>query len=121
MYLPEIASENPRFFERDAPPLSMEFPGGSKIFLLGEHAYGVAAAVSATTETSLSVILLAVRHSVIQCHSALLHSPPYSSSQLKRLRMTSSKPSYRIDDLATISPLSKLQRWLASWGGLWER
>ena len=120
MCLPEVASEDPRFLERDAPPLSEEFPEGSKIFFLGEHAYGVAATVSATTETSLAVIL-AVRLLVILCHRALLNSSPYSSSRLKRLRMTSSKLSYKIGDPVTTSPLSKLQRWLASRGGLWER
>lgn len=57
MCLTQVASEDPRFLERDAPPLSEEFPEGSKIFFLGEHAYGVAAQVSATTDTSLSVIL----------------------------------------------------------------
>ncbi|KII85287.1 hypothetical protein PLICRDRAFT_116682 [Plicaturopsis crispa FD-325 SS-3] len=57
MTLPEVVCEDPRFLERDAPPLSEEFPEGSKIFFLGEHAYGVAAQVSATTETTLSVIL----------------------------------------------------------------
>jgi 5'-3' exoribonuclease 1 len=60
MTLSEVASEDPRFLERDAQPLSEEFPEGSKIFFLGEHAYGVAAQVSSTTETTLSV-LLAVR------------------------------------------------------------
>ncbi|KAF7319188.1 5'-3' exoribonuclease 1 [Mycena chlorophos] len=57
MTLSQVASEDPRFMEREAPPLSEEFPEGSKIFFLGEHAYGVAAAVSATTDTTLSVIL----------------------------------------------------------------
>jgi 5'-3' exoribonuclease 1 len=57
MALSEILSEDPRFVEKDAPPLSQEFEQGSRIFFLGEHAYGVAAQVSATTETSLSVIL----------------------------------------------------------------
>ena len=57
MCLSEVASEDPRFLEREAPKLSEEFPEGSKIFFLGEHAYGVAAQVSATTETTLSVIL----------------------------------------------------------------
>jgi 5'-3' exoribonuclease 1 len=57
MAVAEVTSEDPRFLERDAPPLSEEFPEGSKIFFLGEHAYGVAAQVSATTETTLSVIL----------------------------------------------------------------
>ncbi|KAG6827914.1 hypothetical protein H0H92_009983 [Tricholoma furcatifolium] len=57
MCLPEVVSEDPRYLERAAPPLSEEFPDGSKIFFLGEHAYGVAAQVSSTTEKSLSVIL----------------------------------------------------------------
>ncbi|KAJ7767274.1 exonuclease II [Mycena metata] len=57
MTLSEVASEDPRFLEREAPPLSEEFPEGSKIFFLGEHAYGVAAQVSATTDNALSVIL----------------------------------------------------------------
>jgi 5'-3' exoribonuclease 1 len=57
MCLSEVASEDPRYMERAAPPLSEEFPAGTKIFFLGEHAYGVAAQVSATTESTLSVIL----------------------------------------------------------------
>ena len=53
------ASEDPRYAERPAPPLSEEFPEGSKIFFLGEHAYGVAAQVNKTEEKerTLSVIL----------------------------------------------------------------
>lgn len=54
----DVVSEDPRFLERKAPPLSEEFPEKSKIFFLGEHAYGVAAQVSATTEDALSVILV---------------------------------------------------------------
>jgi 5'-3' exoribonuclease 1 len=57
MTLSEIASEDPRFMERDAPPLSEEFPEGTKLFFLGEHAYGVAAQVSSTSDTNLSVML----------------------------------------------------------------
>ncbi|KAF8975312.1 exonuclease II [Cyathus striatus] len=57
MCLSEVASEDPRFLEREAPPLSEEFPEGSKIFFLGEHAYGVAAEVFATSESTLSVVL----------------------------------------------------------------
>ena len=56
-----VESEDPRFLEKDAPPLHEEFPAGSKIIFLGEHGYGVAAQVSETTETTLSVIL-AVSH-----------------------------------------------------------
>ncbi|KAF5378954.1 hypothetical protein D9757_008738 [Collybiopsis confluens] len=57
MVVSSVGAEDPRYTERPAPPLSEEFPEGSKIFFLGEHAYGVAAQVSATTDTSLSVIL----------------------------------------------------------------
>lgn len=62
MCLSEVTSEDPRFREREPPQLSEEFPEGSKIFFLGEHAYGVAAQISATREVdgadpSLSVIL----------------------------------------------------------------
>ena len=48
--VPKVASDSPRFLDADAPPLSEEFPEGSKIFFLWEHVYGVAAAVSAATE-----------------------------------------------------------------------
>ncbi|KAJ4480064.1 exonuclease II [Lentinula aciculospora] len=57
MTVSAVGAEDPRYIERPAPPLSEEFPEGSKIFFLGEHAYGVAAQVSATTDTSLSVVL----------------------------------------------------------------
>ena len=61
MVISQVASEDPRFLEKEAPPLSEEFPDGCKIFFLGEHAYGVAAQVASTTNDTLSVIL-AVRH-----------------------------------------------------------
>jgi 5'-3' exonuclease len=54
--LSEVASEDPRFAEKEVP-LSEEFPEGSKIFFLGEHAYGVAAQVSLATDKTLPVIL----------------------------------------------------------------
>ena len=57
MAVTEVHSEDPRFLEKAPPPLSEEFPLGSKVFFLGEHAYGVAAQVSGTTQDSLSVIL----------------------------------------------------------------
>ncbi|KAF8799408.1 hypothetical protein BYT27DRAFT_7217717 [Phlegmacium glaucopus] len=52
-----VASEDPPFLERKAPKLSEEFPEGSKIFFLGEHAYGVPAQVS--TNTGNNFIILA--------------------------------------------------------------
>ncbi|KAJ3807699.1 exonuclease II [Lentinula aff. lateritia] len=57
MTVSAVGVEDSRYLERPAPSLSEEFAEGSKIFFLGEHAYGVAAQVSATTDTSLSVIL----------------------------------------------------------------
>ena len=57
MTLSEVASEDARFAEKYAPPLSDELPEDRKIFFLGEHAYGVAAQVSGTTDSTLSVIL----------------------------------------------------------------
>jgi 5'-3' exonuclease len=55
--LQEVVSEDPRFLEKDAPPLEEEFPVGSKIIFMGEHAYGVAAQVQETALTTLSVVL----------------------------------------------------------------
>lgn len=52
-----VASEDPRYVERVPPPLIEEFPIGTKVFFLGEHAYGTAAQISGATVTSLSVIL----------------------------------------------------------------
>lgn len=57
MVMSQVASEDPRFLEKDPVPLAEEFPQASKIFFLGEHAYGVAAQVTDTTETTLSVTL----------------------------------------------------------------
>lgn len=57
MVLPEVISEDPRFIEKDAPPLADEFPKDSKVFFLGDHAYGVAGRVSETTDKSVSVML----------------------------------------------------------------
>ncbi|KAF8834775.1 hypothetical protein BDN67DRAFT_914238 [Paxillus ammoniavirescens] len=57
MAISQIASEDPRFLEKDPPPLSEEFPEGCKIFFLGESHYGVPAQVTSTTNDTLSVIL----------------------------------------------------------------
>jgi Exoribonuclease Xrn1 D2/D3 domain/Exoribonuclease Xrn1 D1 domain len=55
--VPEVISEDPRYVERGPPTIAEEFPDGSKVFFLGEHAYGFAARVHATTTDSLSFIL----------------------------------------------------------------
>ena len=57
MAVTEVSSEDPRYIEEEAPPLSEEFPEGSKVFFLGEHAYGVAAQISETTKDRLSIVL----------------------------------------------------------------
>lgn len=55
--VPQVESEDPRYIERGPPSIAEEFPQGAKVFFLGEHAYGVAACVAATTTDSLSFIL----------------------------------------------------------------
>ena len=82
MVISEVASEDPRFLEKDAPPLSEEFPDGTNIFFLGEHAYGVAAQVSSTTDSALSVVL-AVCCKALTAMS-LSKYPLSSSLQIKR-------------------------------------
>ena len=57
MTVTSVAFEDPRYVERVPPPLSEEFPVGTKVFFLGEHAYGTAAQISGVTDTALSVIL----------------------------------------------------------------
>ncbi|KAG8905353.1 hypothetical protein FRB99_000181 [Tulasnella sp. 403] len=58
MAVMKVVSEDPRYAEREAVPLDVEYPPESKIIFLGEHAYGVAAQVSSTTNTTLSVMLV---------------------------------------------------------------
>jgi len=57
MTVTSVTSEDPRYVERVPPPLSEEFPVGTKVFFLGEHAYGTAAQISGATDTAVSVIL----------------------------------------------------------------
>lgn len=57
MTITSVASEDPRYVERVPPSLSEEFPVGTKVFFLGEHAYGTAAQISGATDVALSVIL----------------------------------------------------------------
>lgn len=55
--LQEVVSEDPRYLEQAAPPMAEEFPAGSRIIFLGEHAYGVAAQVVGTNEDSLTIVI----------------------------------------------------------------
>jgi 5'-3' exoribonuclease 1 len=123
MCLPEVASEDPRFLERDAPKLSEEYPEGSKIFFLGEHAYGVAAQVSATTEETLSVILAVRNHG--RCLACIYYCTKtcsiLSSSLLKRQKSTNSKTSFLIAKLLDTTLLSKLLTLLVSLDERWGK
>ncbi|KAJ3572931.1 hypothetical protein NP233_g2767 [Leucocoprinus birnbaumii] len=96
MCLSEVVSEDPRFMEKAPPPLKDEFPEGSKVFFLGEHAYGVAAQVTATTETSLSVVL------------AFFPSEKSEIEKLKNIvknrKASSYIPSFKTADQIGISP-----------------
>ena len=74
MCLPEVVSEDPRFMEREPPPLAEEFPEGTKVFFLGEHAYGAAAQVSATTNTTLAVVLAVSSFEIFSSSSVLRNS-----------------------------------------------
>lgn len=88
-----VASEDPRYIERVPPPLTEEFPVGTKVFFLGEHAYGTAAQVSGASDTSLSVILAV---SSFFCHSgSSAGCKPFGSSTLCKIRTKTkgSKPS----------------------------
>ncbi len=55
--MPDVTSEDTRYLEQDALPLQEEFPLGSRVIFMGEHAYGVAAQVVEANEKALSVIL----------------------------------------------------------------
>ncbi|KAG9051186.1 hypothetical protein FS837_011301 [Tulasnella sp. UAMH 9824] len=57
MAVMKVISEDPRYLEQQARPLHEEYPEGSPVIFLGEHAYGVAARVTGSTEHSLSVTL----------------------------------------------------------------
>ncbi|WRT68404.1 5'-3' exoribonuclease 1 [Kwoniella shivajii] len=51
----QVTFEDERYLEKDAPPMSQEFPNGEKVIFLGHMAYGTAAQVIGTTEKTLDV------------------------------------------------------------------
>lgn len=121
MAISAVNSEDPRFLEKEAPPLSDEFPDGSKIFFLGEHAYGVAAQVSATDANTLSVILavslaphVASRCLTIQYPRQFFPSEKTENEQFKNVVSNRSQkkyfPSFKVADKLGISSraLSKI-------------
>jgi 5'-3' exoribonuclease 1 len=57
MTVTSVASEDPRYVEKESLPLGQEFPVGTKVFFLGDQAYGASAQISGASDTSLSVIL----------------------------------------------------------------
>lgn len=84
--LQEVISEDPRFLEQAPPPMSEEFPDGSRIIFLGEHAYGVAAQVSATTEDSLTIIIAVSAVSGREYLSQIDNSFVVESSSLEKIK-----------------------------------
>ncbi|KZP24164.1 hypothetical protein FIBSPDRAFT_951467 [Athelia psychrophila] len=54
---PSVGSISPMDGDGD-PQFPEEFTAGSKVFFLGEHAYGVVGQISATTESTLSAVLV---------------------------------------------------------------
>ncbi|KZT01419.1 uncharacterized protein LAESUDRAFT_664014 [Laetiporus sulphureus 93-53] len=95
MTVSEVISEDLRFAEKEPPPLAEEFPEGSKVFFLGEHGYGVAAQVSATTNDTLSVVL------------AFFPSEKAENEKFKNIatnRMSSRYfPSFKVSDMLGLS------------------
>lgn len=56
----QVVFEDERYIERDAPPVSSEFPDGERVIFLGKGAlYGSAAQVLSTTKDRINVELLA--------------------------------------------------------------
>lgn len=53
----QVAFEDERYVEQDAPPMSQEFPEGERIIFMGIMAYGTAGQVAATTDTTLDINL----------------------------------------------------------------
>ena len=109
MTVTNIASEDPRYVERVPPPLSEEFPVGTKVFFLGEHAYGTAAQISGVTGTALSVIL-AVSGFLYHWSSTGRNVFYLSTSHKTRMKMKSSKGSSGTKLARSIILSSKLQR-----------
>ncbi|KAI0342644.1 hypothetical protein BDW22DRAFT_1329856 [Trametopsis cervina] len=98
MAVTEVTSEDPRYVEKEAPPLSEEFPEGSKVFFLGEHAYGVAAQVSETTKDQLSIIL------------AFFPNSANENAQFREIVTNRSAqdyyPSYEVSDMTGLSGMA---------------
>ncbi|KAG9097503.1 hypothetical protein FRC06_007481 [Ceratobasidium sp. 370] len=56
--LTNVTSEDPRFVERPAAPLSQEYPVGSNVFFLGEHTYGTPSLVKDTSDNKASLMIV---------------------------------------------------------------
>lgn len=116
MAVTEVTSEDSRFQEREAPPLSEEFPDGSKVFFLGEHAYGVAAQVSETSKDSLSIVLAVSSLLKLRREALADHSPqffPNAQAENEKFReivndRSSQRyfPSYEVSDLVGLSGMA---------------
>ncbi|ORY35580.1 hypothetical protein BCR39DRAFT_21407 [Naematelia encephala] len=51
----QVTFEDERYLEKNAPPMAAEFPVGERVIFLGGMAYGTAAQVVSTTDTSLDI------------------------------------------------------------------
>lgn len=72
MALPDVFCEDPRYLERDAPPLREEFPPGTKVFFLGKIPYGAAAQITAAEDTTLSIVIAVRLNSLRLCLVTLM-------------------------------------------------
>ncbi|PVF93617.1 hypothetical protein CPB86DRAFT_715030 [Serendipita vermifera] len=75
----EVNFEDERFKEQPAPPLLEEFPIGTTVFFLGEHAYGVVAQVQDIVGETLSVTLAFFPGEKVeneQFHNVITSVPP---------------------------------------------
>ncbi|KAG8833381.1 hypothetical protein FRC17_010777 [Serendipita sp. 399] len=78
----EVSFEDERFKEHPAPPLAQDFPLGSMVFFLGEHAYGVVAQIQEIVDNSLSVTL------------AFFPGERAENEQLTNVALSSAQPNY---------------------------
>ncbi|CAG7851990.1 5'-3' exoribonuclease 1; AltName: Full=Exonuclease 2; AltName: Full=Exonuclease II; Short=Exo II; AltName: Full=p140 [Serendipita indica DSM 11827] len=82
MLVQEVNFEDERFMEQAAPSLVDEFPQGSKVFFLGEHAYGVVAQVEGVEKNALTVTL------------AFFPKEKAENEQLTNIALSAAQPDY---------------------------
>jgi len=58
--VPHVINEDRRFLERSPLPLPLEFPEKSRVFYLGEHAYGSPASIIAISQKQIAIQLISL-------------------------------------------------------------